>query len=107
MEFVYVRYNTHCESYRQHLRDFRISFVVFLSSVIAPPLNGLYFFSLITGCPTSYTAVWLQSHQNTSRILSRQYLIFHAYSESIYDFIYTIMYMIIYDGIYEIICDHI
>lgn len=47
MVFVYVRLNIHCKSYRQHLGQFRNAFGVILFSGFAPPLNELYFFSLI------------------------------------------------------------
>lgn len=44
MDFVYAKLNIHHKSYRQHLGDFRIAFRV---SLITPPLNELYFVSLI------------------------------------------------------------
>jgi len=47
MKFVYTRLNIHHKAYEQHLRDFRIAFGVILFSVMTPPLNELYYFSLI------------------------------------------------------------
>lgn len=57
MDFVYAKLNIHHKSYRQHLGDFRIAFGVSLFSIITPPLNELYFVSLIHRLSHLYSSV--------------------------------------------------
>lgn len=57
MDFVYAKLNIHHKSYWQHLGDFRIAFGVSLFSIITPPLNELYFVSLIHGLSHLYCSV--------------------------------------------------